>query len=137
MTKTQQTITIVIVSVVLGGGAIGWGLIKLGQSTIDSAAQRAAEGTQFGKQTDNNGCVERALALDATCSGLTCLVETAVFFSSCLDSSERVPGFCDSVPDTGAILDSVNWRVQQCARLENTSSQCPQLFASVQTYCAE
>ncbi len=137
VTKANQTITIVLTAVVVGGGIIWWGVARLIDTTLESAGQWVTAGEEYGAETDDHGCLNRALALDSECSGTGCLVQTAIFLPSCLSTSEKTLAFCDGVPPKDAIIDSVNWQLQQCQLRDNTSSACPQLFGSVQSHCQD
>lgn len=135
MTKGQQTLIIVLTSILIGGGIIWAGVSYWIQGAIESGAESIAEGKKYGNDTDEAGCVDRALQRNDACSGIGCQVQNAVFLSGCLDTSARAPEFCDSVPETSAIMDSVTWRLQQCDQAGRTDSSCPQLFSAVQTHC--
>jgi len=95
-----------------------------------------AEATEFGKSTDNQGCLAESLTRYDRCeNGFTCNVMNNVFLLHCLRASAPVPGFCDSVPRTDSMMDSVGWRLEQCEKYERSGTHCGNLFGQIQEYC--
>ena len=69
------------------------------------------------------------------CDGFMCTVKTNLFLGACLDAAERTPDMCQDVPPTSSIIDSVTWRLQQCAAVGEDIDACHRLFGVIQKYC--
>ncbi|WP_240770714.1 hypothetical protein [Neptunomonas sp. XY-337] len=59
--------------------------------------QRA--GLDFGKQNDQQACLNEALQSFDGCLGYSCTVNNGVFLKACLSQATATPGFCDGVPE--------------------------------------
>jgi hypothetical protein len=75
-----------------------------------------AEGREFGKTTDQKGCMDeglrRAIGIKKTETGP--LVNLRAFVSGCLESSRPSPEFCAGVPKWWEFI--TDWEVTQCQR---------------------
>jgi hypothetical protein len=97
--------------------------------------QARVDGREFGKTTDQNGCMEKGFSLKATDHYLN-----DAFVSECLKSSKPIPGFCDGVPtfdDTSEVRDK--WLAEQeaekCPKHPNNKS-CLQTINGKHSYCS-
>jgi hypothetical protein len=93
------------------------------------------EGTEYGKKTDNQGCLTEALSRYRQNRGITGSMSANLFVRGCLESSRPAPGFCDSVPRPFDILKSAQWQAKQCKDAGLSDSYCGQIFSQVQQYC--
>src|SRR3954466_4206744 len=69
----------------------GPGLMEAGKHSMD-------EGQEYGRRTDNEGCVNEAVARHARASGIGDMISNGIFMRACLEASRPTPGFCDGVP---------------------------------------
>lgn len=96
-----------------------------------------AEATEFGKSTDNQGCLEESLERDDRCDGgFRCHVLNNLFFLQCLKVSSPLAGFCDGVPGADSFTETVAWRLDQCEQRGRTGTSCGTFFGQMQEYCA-
>ncbi|MEP6913010.1 MAG: hypothetical protein ABI923_09660 [bacterium] len=74
--------------------------------------KKTAEGVEFGKKTDQRGCIEEGLARAKKVNNPSTKQRAvnSVFVEKCLKSSQAKPGFCDHVP----YLQSTDWKESQC-----------------------
>lgn len=94
------------------------------------------EGQDAGRQTDNQGCVDQALARYKKAPGFTNGISSGIFMESCLRVSRATPGFCDGVPRETEFIKSANWQQAECERVGLSSDQyCRQLFQGVERFC--
>ena len=95
-----------------------------------------AEARDFGKNTDNQGCVNETVSRYKAEPGITSAMSNAIFVRICLDNSRATPGFCESVPKQREFMKTAQWRKEQCQRagLER-DSYCEGLFTPVQQFC--
>lgn len=126
---------ILLLIILVIGGAYYW--VKTSGPELRVQAQASAnEGTEFGRSTDNQGCLHEALVkYDQCVASITCHAMANVFLLSCLDASVPVPGFCDGVPPPGSFMDSVSWRLEQCEEYGRGGSPCGNLFGQIEEYC--
>lgn len=94
------------------------------------------EARDFGKNTDNQGCVNETISRYKSEPGITSAMSNAIFVRMCLDNSRPTPGFCESVPKQREFMRTAQWRKEQCQRagLER-DSYCESLFAPIQQFC--
>jgi hypothetical protein len=109
----------------------GPGLIEAGKHSFD-------EGREYGRRTDNEGCLNEAVARHARADGLGAVVGNNIFLRSCLDASRPTPGFCDDVPSRIEFMRAARWQLDECKRYGlKPESQCGQLFQQVQQFCEQ
>jgi len=134
--KALLVVGLIAVALLIIGGVAGyhwWS--KHGRQFMESARQAHVEGAQFGEETDDQGCLDEALARHRKAGGLGQAIARNLFLKGCLSSSEPSDGFCDRVPKRTAVLDSATWQAKKCAAAGFTDPFCRQLFAQVQEYC--
>lgn len=109
---------------------------KYGPQIVEAGQKTYAEGVEYGRLTDNEGCVNEAAARHVHVNGFTAFVRNGVFMEACLEASRPTPGFCDTVPGEMEFLKGASWQQQQCKRYGlKPESQCGQLFQGVQRFC--
>jgi hypothetical protein len=103
---------------------------------VEAGKQTVAEGQEYGRRTDNEGCLDEAVARHGRSEGITDVIKINIFLRACLDASRPTPGFCDTVPQPTEFIRSAQWRVEECKRHGlSTERQCDQLFQQVQQFC--
>src|SRR5687767_14581877 len=103
---------------------------------VEATGRSFEEGTEYGQQTDNEGCLNEAAARWARAGGMMDMIKNGVFVETCLNASRPTPGFCDGVPRQTEFMKSIPWHQQQCKRFGlKPEQQCAQLFQGVQRFC--
>jgi hypothetical protein len=97
-----------------------------------------AEGSDFGTNTDNQGCVDESIARYKKEPGHLKALATNLFMQGCFESSRSTPGFCDKVP-VGDMMKLAEWRATQCRHygIENDLNCRYSLFMAVPMFCGE
>src|SRR5712691_3326002 len=125
--------------IVLVVGVIGAGIYWVSRNKDAWIAKGKAvvtEGRDFGRNSDNQGCVDESISRYKKEPGFTSAISNSLFMQSCLDSSRPTPNFCTDVPKATEFVKSAQWRVDQCRRIDLSSdSYCQQLFQPVQEFC--
>ena len=135
--KALLAVAIIVVLLVVGvivGGVVWWSRNK--DKLMGRAKEVMTEGREFGRSTDNQGCVDETVARYKKEPGLGTLISTSLFSRTCLEASRPTPGFCTDVPKPMEFMKSAEWRTAQCRRVNLSSdSNCQQLFQPVQEFC--
>ena len=125
-------VALVIVTVVAGviiARKYGPQLVEVGKKSIE-------EGEEFGRGTDNEGCLNEAVARNRRVGGFGDAVKNTLFLPACLEASRPTPGFCDGVPRPFEFVRGAQWQLQQCRRYGlRPEQQCAQIFQQVQQFC--
>lgn len=82
--------------VVLVAGVIVGGIYlvrRYGPEVVEAGKKTIAEGEQYGKRTDNEGCLNEAVARHSRSEGFGDLIKTNIFLRACLTASRPTPGF--------------------------------------------
>ena len=128
-----------VVIVLLGLGVIGAGIYYVSRNKDAWLARGkavATEGKDFGRNSDNQGCVDESISRYKKEPGFTSVISNSLFMQACLDSSRPTPNFCADVPKATEFMKSAQWRVDQCSRVDlSKDSYCQQLFQPVQQFC--
>src|SRR5262252_4680494 len=109
--KVLLIIAIVVVLLivgVVGAGVIWW--TKNKDALMARAKEVATEGKDFGKASDNQGCVDEGVTRYKKEPGFGSAISTGIFMRTCLDASRPTPGFCDDVPKSTEFVRSGQWR---------------------------
>ncbi len=128
---------VLLVLLLVGGGIAVYFLVRAyGPGLVETTKQSVAEGREYGRLTDNEGCVNEAVARQSRSEGVGDLFRNTLFLRPCLEASRPTPGFCDAVPRQTEFMKSIGWRQQQCQRYGlSNDKQCGQLFGQVQQFC--
>ncbi len=111
---------------------------KHGPAFVESGKQAYSEGAEFGRLTDQRGCLDEGIARHQRSTGLGELLKTNLFLRSCLEASRATPGFCDEVPRQNEFVKSIQWQMRECERYGlSAEKQCGQLFQQVQQFCEQ
>ena len=135
--KVLLIVAVVIVVLVLG--VIGAGIYYVSRNKdawIAKGKAVASEGRDFGRNSDNQGCVDESISRYKKEPGFGSALSNSIFMQSCLDSSRPTPNFCTDVPKATEFMKSAQWRVDQCRKIDLSSDgYCQQLFQPVQQFC--
>jgi hypothetical protein len=121
---------------VIGAGAFWWmrnkdALMARGKAVIE-------EGTEAGRKTDNQGCVDLSVTRYKTEPGIPNGISTSIFMQSCLEASKPTPGFCDDVPEPTEFIKTGQWQLQECQNVGLGEDQyCRNLFQAKQRFCVK
>jgi hypothetical protein len=125
--------------VVLGiAAAVGLFFVarKYGPALLEAGKHSMEEGREYGRRTDNEGCLNEAVARHSRADGLGAVISNNIFFRACLEASRPTPHFCDDVPRPTEFMKSAHWQLDECKRYGlSTENQCGQLFQQVQQFC--
>lgn len=94
------------------------------------------EGKEFGKTTDQEGCIKRGLSWlgDEENPSIKQLALNGHFVNECLRSSKPSPNFCKGVPK---MLESDRkWKKEQCSMVGRDDLTCDVVFDEKKSYCA-
>ena len=124
---------LLVVGVIAAGGIWFYRNKDALKAKLDTITTEARD---FGKNTDNQGCVNETISRYKTEPGITSAMSNAIFVRICLDNSRATRGFCESVPKQIEFMKTAQWRKEQCQRagLER-DSYCEGLFTPVQQFC--
>ena len=135
--KVVLVISLCLLLLIIGvvcGGVYWWS--HHGRQAVEAAGNAMNEGTEAGKKTDNQGCVDQSLARYKKNPGFAGGISTNLFLMGCLEESSPTPGFCDDVPRPMEILKSASWQIQKCKDAGVPADPYNrQIFAGVQQYC--
>ena len=135
--KALLAVAIIVVLLVVGvvvGGVVWWSRNK--DRLMGRAKEVMTEGREFGRNADNQGCVDESISRYKKEPGFSSAISTSIFSRACLDASRPTPGFCNDVPKPTEFVKSGQWRVEQCRKVDLSSdSYCQQIFQPVQEFC--
>jgi len=135
--KVLLVVGVLLVLLIVGVVVAGYFLARTyGPGLVEAGKQTFTEGAEYGRRTDNEGCLNEAVARQARADGFTAMIKNNVFMRACLEASRPTPGFCDGVPRQTEFMKAVAWQQQQCQRYGlSAEQQCSQLFSQVQHFC--
>jgi hypothetical protein len=135
--KVLLVVGVLLVLLLVGAGVVGFFVLRAyGPGLMEAGKQTYNEGVEYGRRSDNEGCLNESVARHARAEGLTDMIKLNVFMRACLEASRPTPGFCDGVPRQTEFMKAVTWQQQQCQRYGlSTEKQCGQLFQQVQQFC--
>ena len=111
---------------------------RYGPEIVETVQKTGNEGEEYGRRTDNEGCVNEAVARHSHAEGFGDMVKDTIFLRTCLDASRPTPGFCDGVPHQIDFIKGAQWQLQQCKRYGlRPEQQCTQIFQQVQQFCEQ
>lgn len=125
-------VVLILVTVVAGVYMVK----RYGPEMVEAGKQTIAEAEEYGRGTDNEGCLNEAVARHNRSDGFADQIKTNLFLRFCLESSRPTPGFCDTVPRQTEFIKGAQWQLQQCGRYGlKAEKQCGQLFQPIQQFC--
>jgi hypothetical protein len=92
--------------------------------------QTGIDGKEFGKSTDQNGCLEKGFSPEPSHAYSD---YNFLFVSECLNSSQPSPNFCDGVPPW-LQSESRIWEAKQCEKVPNKDA-CHETMSAKLSYC--
>jgi hypothetical protein len=135
--KALLAVALIIVVLVIGvivAGVVWWGRNK--GKLIGRAKEVMTEGRDFGRNTDNQGCVDESVSRYKKEPGFTTVISNSIFTRACLEASRPTPGFCDEVPKQTEFVRTAQWRIEQCRKVDlSKDTNCQNLFTPVQQFC--
>ena len=137
MKKSNTVLLLVFLFIIIAGAVLWWIFIGWAKDASESGRESVVAGREFGKTSNASGCLKQALVKEEQCEGITCGIHNKVFLSSCLDSSQPEPQFCNDVPSSYSILQAAAWELEQCEKIGNEKPTCQHLFRTVHTYCTQ
>jgi hypothetical protein len=128
---------VLLVLLIVGTVVAGYFVVRrYGPGLVEAGKQTYSEGVEYGRRTDNEGCLNEAVARQARADGFADLVKNNVFMRACLEASRPTPGFCDDVPRQTEFMKAIAWQQRQCQHYGlPPEKQCSQLFGQVQQFC--
>jgi len=137
----KALLIVLLIIIVLVVGAVVAGVYWVSRNKdawLAKAKEVATEGRDFGRNADNQGCVDESISRYKKDPGIFSAIGSSVFMRACLDNSRPTPGFCDDVPGPTEFIKSAQWRIEQCRRVDlSKDNNCQNLFTPVQQYCQE
>lgn len=137
--KVLLVVGVLLALLVVGGSVAVYLLARAyGPGLVEAGKQTYGEGVEYGRRTDNEGCLNEAVARHARAEGFADMIKNNVFMRACLEASRPTPGFCDAVPRRTEFMKAIGWQQQQCRRYGlSQEQQCSQLFSQVQQFCEQ
>ena len=135
--KALLIVAVVMVLLVLGtiGAGVYW-WAKNKDALLARGKEVMTEGRDFGRQSDNQGCVDEAISRYKKDPGFGSVISANLFHKACLEASRPTPGFCNDVPKMLEFMKSAAWHAAQCSRVDLSKDRyCQQLFQPVQEFC--
>lgn len=128
---------VLLVVLLVGALVAGYFVVRrYGPGLVEAGKQTYGEGVEYGRRSDNEGCLNEAVARQARAEGFGDMIKNNVFMRACLEASRPTPGFCDGVPRQTEFMKSIGWQQQQCQRYGLAAEQqCSQLLGQVQQFC--
>jgi len=127
----------VVTVLALAGGAYYW--FESNKNDLRNMGLEADQrGRAFGRAKVASDCINEGLRQTDECGELDimCQVKPRLFTKACLDSTDVPTDFCNDVPPTNDIMDSVFFRNARCHDLGRPNSQSCQRFLEVlQNHC--
>jgi len=134
---------IIIVLLIVGAIAIvavvvtiaSW-LTGTGKQASSRTAARMQEGGEFGKKTNQQGCIDEGLKRGVKLGLLDFETQGANedFVLGCLPSSAPSPGFCDGVP-SGFKNIFVDWTKHKCEKVNMIRPVCTGIYDMQIQFC--
>lgn len=119
-----------IIGLVVGGLVGGW--VYLGHKVSEfkqKGEQAEIDGREFGKTTDQTGCLEKGYTLEQPKSIYD--HSNRYFVIECLKSSRPITNFCEGVPTR---LSS-KWVDEQCEKVPQSYESCARTMLAKREYC--
>lgn len=129
---------LLLVLVLAAVGTLVYVAQKYGPGLVEAGKHSLEEGQAYGRTSDEQGCVDEAVARHKRAEGFTGMISTNLFMRSCLETSRPTPNFCDAVPKRMEFMKAARWQLAECKRYGLApENQCGQLFQEVQQYCEQ
>lgn len=125
----------VVLFALLIAGGVYWFKAHKGE-LVQAGMGAMQEGQKFGQGQQRTACIAEGLRRLPSVDGLTGEVKNNLFTRGCLDAADDSPGFCDGVPATGEIMNTVKWRAGVCGQhAELDPQRCQRFLQTWQESC--
>ncbi|WP_067867985.1 hypothetical protein [Neptuniibacter marinus] len=96
------------------------------------------QGGAFGKENDQQACLEQTLSSFDHCSGFACTVKHGKFLNACLKHAAPSPDFCKDVPayNEKRSDDDKTWARESCWGRDIRGEGCRLLMRQQQFFCS-
>jgi hypothetical protein len=131
-------VTIVVCLLLFVVGAVGLGVYLWSRHSgalLEAGRKQTDQGLVFGRQTDESGCLNEAIARYKGNRGLVGSMATGIFMQACWKTSRSTAGFCDHVPKPFDVLRAGRWQLEQAKRAGIPDQFGGQIFGQQQAYC--
>jgi hypothetical protein len=114
-----------------------WWFNTQGRAYMEDAMAAYKEGEAAGARTNEQGCMDAALATHRTPEGggMAGSLKNSVRFSGCLNKASVLQPFCEGVPPPNEIMAVAKWSQDVCRQHGFSDTYCPQLIQPVTEYC--
>jgi hypothetical protein len=141
MSRTAKIVlTIVLSLVVIGVAVVGIGVllwVRHGRDLIEAGSKQYDQGFAFGRQTDEQGCLDQAIARYKADGGIGGSMGAGIFARACWNASRPTPGFCADVPRPLDVIRATRWQAEQSRKAGIDNELGGRIFVQVQNYCAD
>ena len=136
-----KTIVIGCIGLALLAGTIvvcvGGGIFVLGLTGYADQAEK--EGVEFGKGTDQAGCLneaKRRLQVASKSGDIIKRRQTQLFLYGCFQTSRSTPDFCMNAPKEDSFFDVQKWATERCQEIgAGDDDACVTLYTEVSDVC--
>lgn len=103
----------------------------------EQASNWRNEGLAFGREHDQNNCLEKALTEFDGCTGFDCTVNHGRYLKGCLEAAAPADGFCEGVPAfrDEPTEDDKKWAKYACWDRNIRGEGCRLLMRQQQLFC--
>lgn len=107
-----------------------------GKKSSQQTAVKMQEGAEFGKTTNQQGCIDEGLKRNSKLGLFDFDAQGANedFVLGCLPASAASPGFCDGVP-SGVKNIFVDWTEKKCEKINMPRPICTGIFDQQIRFC--
>lgn len=123
---------LLLVGIVFAGivGVLGYGFYKIGGPEMVRRLQQAnADGTEYGKTTDQNGCMLKGYTLNVSKTSVDLTAEE--FVRGCLIASRPSADFCEGVT---SVFDREYFK-NECQKVGRPTVACEESFLAKRNFC--
>ncbi len=111
-----------------------------GPEFLEATTRADAAGREFGKTTDQQGCMKEAIQRSKSASvvDVGASLQLSVFVESCLKVSRESQNFCEGVPSMFS-LETNEWGAEECrkAGVDPEKTACVHVMKRKHQYCAK
>lgn len=141
--RTRNKVLLGLLGVVLAAALWAWlagpaWLERFNQRQHEARATFTAQGEAFGRQSDQQGCLEHTLTDFNRCDGFDCTLHHGYFLKACLKEAAPSAGFCDGVPAyrETPTEDDKTWAKNSCWDRGIRGEGCRLLLKQQQLWCS-
>jgi hypothetical protein len=131
----------ILVAALIARGSFLFVHFRVDDNYRKSVAEKEIEGANFGKTTDEAGCLSEGLKRSENITLVSPMVDQAKlehFVKGCLPVSRPTKDFCEQVPADYALPVIEHWKSRKCleAGLGEASSGCDYVFEQQINFCS-